>query len=214
MTSFYSWRLIFLTFFGEARGDRHTHDHAHESPLSMLIPLGVLAAGALFSGMIWYGSFFGDNYREFFGASVFFRPENTVIHDAHYAPTWVVVSPFVAMVAGFLIALWFYILNPAIPGQLARSQEPLYKFLLNRWYFDEIYDRIIVRPTLWLGTALWKGGDGRTIDGAINGVAMGIVPYVTRLAGRAQSGYLFHYAFAMFLGLVALIVLLAIAGNR
>jgi NADH-quinone oxidoreductase subunit L len=214
MTSFYSWRLIFLTFFGEARGDRHTHDHAHESPLSMLIPLGVLAVGALFSGMIWYGSFFGDDYREFFGASVFFRPENTVIHDAHYAPTWVVVSPFIAMVAGFLISLWFYILNPALPGRLARSQEPLYNFLLNRWYFDELYDRVVVRPALWLGTVLWKGGDGRMIDGAINGVAMGIVPYFTRLAGRAQSGYLFHYAFAMFLGLVALIVILAIAGNR
>jgi NADH-quinone oxidoreductase subunit L len=214
MTSFYSWRLIFLTFFGQARGDRHTHDHAHESPLSMLIPLGVLAVGALFSGMIWYGSFFGDDYREFFGASVFFRPENTVIHDAHYAPTWVVVSPFVAMIIGFLISLWFYILNPALPGRLARSQEPLYNFLLNRWYFDELYDRVFVRPALWLGTVLWKGGDGRMIDGAINGVAMGIVPYFTRLAGRAQSGYLFHYAFAMFLGLVALIVILAIAGNR
>jgi NADH-quinone oxidoreductase subunit L len=214
MTAFYSWRLIFLTFFGAPRGDRHTHEHAHESPLSMLIPLGVLGVGALFSGMLWYGSFFGDGYREFFGASVFFRPENTVIHDAHYAPAWVVVSPFVAMVTGFLIALWFYILNPALPGRLARSQEPLYNFLLNRWYFDELYDRVFVRPALWLGTTLWKGGDVRTIDGALNGVAMGVVPYFTRLAGRAQSGYLFHYAFAMFLGLVLLIVVLSITGNR
>jgi NADH-quinone oxidoreductase subunit L len=214
MTAFYSWRLIFLTFFGEARGDRHTHEHAHESPLSMLIPLAVLALGALFSGMIWYGSFFGDGYEEFFGASVFFRPENTVIHDAHYAPTWVVLSPFVAMISGFLVALWFYILNPSLPAKVAKNQEPLYDFLLNRWYFDQLYDRVFVRPAMALGTLLWKGGDGRTIDGTINGVAMGIIPYFTRLAGRAQSGYLFHYAFAMFLGLVILLVILSIAGNR
>jgi NADH-quinone oxidoreductase subunit L len=214
MTAFYSWRLIFLTFFGTPRGDHHTHEHAHESPVSMLIPLAVLGIGALFSGMLWYGSFFGDGYAEFFGASVFFRPENTVIHDAHYAPTWVVVSPFVAMITGFLVSLWFYILEPSLPGRIARSQEPLYNFLLNRWYFDELYDRVFVRPAMWLGETLWKGGDGRTIDGTINGVAMGLVPYLTRLAGRAQSGYLFHYAFAMFLGLVALLVILTIAGNR
>jgi NADH-quinone oxidoreductase subunit L len=214
MTSFYSWRLIFLTFFGEARGDHHTHDHAHESPRTMLIPLAVLGVLAVFSGMIWYEDFFGDNYAAFFGPSVFFHPDNTVIHDAHYAPVWVRVSPFVAMALGLAVSVWFYILNPAIPGALARSQEPLYNFLLNRWYFDEIYDRVFVRPTFWLGRTLWKGGDGATIDGGINGLAMGVVPFFTRLAGRAQSGYLFHYAFAMFLGLVVLIVILAIAGNR
>jgi NADH-quinone oxidoreductase subunit L len=109
------------------------------------------------------------------------------------------------MLGGLGVALWFYVLNPAIPGQLAKSQRPLYLFLLNKWYFDEAYDFLFVRPARWLGRFLWKGGDGAVIDGGINGLAMGIIPYFTRLAGRAQSGYLFHYAFAMVVGIVVLI---------
>ncbi|CAN5686762.1 NADH-quinone oxidoreductase subunit L [soil metagenome] len=214
MTSFYSWRLIFLTFLGAPRGDHHTHDHAHESPRTMLIPLAVLGLGAVFSGMIWYGDFFGDDVGAFFGPSVFFHPENSVIHDAHYAPVWVRVAPFVAMALGLGVAVWFYILSPSLPAALARSQAPLYRFLYNKWYFDEIYGALIVRPVMALGRTLWKGGDGRTIDGGINGLAMGIVPYFTRLAGRAQSGYIFHYAFAMVLGLLALILILGLAGAR
>ncbi len=214
MTSFYSWRLMFLTFWGEPRGDHHTHEHAHESPRVMLIPLAVLSVGAVFAGMIWYGDFFGYYYEEFFGPSVFFGPENHVIHDAHEAPKWVKASPFVAMVIGLGVAYWFYILRPDLPGKLAAQQRGLYLFLLNKWYFDELYDFLFVRPAMWLGTFLWKKGDGATIDGGINGLAMGIVPYVTRLAGRAQSGYLFHYAFAMVLGLVALILWLSIVGGR
>jgi NADH-quinone oxidoreductase subunit L len=214
MTSFYSWRLMFLTFFGETRADHHTFEHAHESPRTMLVPLAVLAAGAVFAGMIWYEDFFGHRYAEFFGPSVFFGPENHVIHDAHEAPTWVKVSPFVAMLSGLGLAYLFYVLRPGLPGALARSQAPLYDFLYNKWYFDELYDRIFVRPALWLGRVLWKGGDGATIDGAINGLAMGVVPFFTRLAGRAQSGYLFHYAFAMVLGILALILVIAMLGAR
>jgi NADH-quinone oxidoreductase subunit L len=214
MTSFYSWRLMFLTFWGAPRGDHHTHEHAHESPRVMLIPLAVLALGAVVAGMIWYGDFFGHHYAEFFGPSVFFGPENHVMHDAHEVPTWVKVSPFVAMLIGLGVAYWFYILRPDLPGKLAAQQPALYRFLLNKWYFDEIYDFLFVRPAMWLGSFLWKKGDGATIDGGINGLAMGIVPYVTRLAGRAQSGYLFHYAFAMVLGLVALIFWLSIVGGR
>lgn len=213
MTAFYSWRLIFLTFFGKPRGDRHAHEHAQESPASMLIPLAVLGVGALFSGMLWYGSFFGDGSEEFFGASVVFSPENTVIHDAHQAPAWVVLSPFAAMIIGTALAFWFYIVNPAMPVALARTNESLHRFLLNRWYFDTLYDRLFVRPTFALGRILWKGGDGRMIDGLINGLSMGVVPFFTRLAGRAQSGYVFHYAFAMFLGLVVLILILMLAGR-
>ena len=209
-TSFYSWRLIFMTFFGEARGDAHTHEHAHESPRTMLIPLAVLALGAVFAGMIWYGVFFGDHYREWFGASVFFGPENETIHLAHEAPVWVKVSPFVAMSIGLAVAYWFYIADPSMPGKVAASQAPAYRFLLNKWYFDEIYDFLFVRPTLWVGRLLWKRGDGEVIDGTINGISMGFVPYVTRLAGRAQSGYMFHYAFAMVIGLIALIFWLSV----
>ncbi|MDO8884233.1 NADH-quinone oxidoreductase subunit L, partial [Pseudotabrizicola sp.] len=272
MTSFYSWRLMFMTFYGKNRagtvGHGHVHGHddhphePHESPTVMLIPLGVLALGAAFSGMIWYSVFFGDEdkVRNWFGldaahhetqaeaapvagavvasqaaegaaegaaeaepahqaavapkGAIFIGPENTVLHDAHYVPTWVKVSPFVAMVLGFALSWLFYIKNPSLPGRLAANQRPLYLFLLNKWYFDELYDWTIVRPAKWLGGFLWKKGDGAVIDGSINGVAMGIIPMLTRLAGRAQSGYVFHYAFAMVLGVVALITWLTLSGAQ
>ncbi|MDT8327997.1 MAG: NADH-quinone oxidoreductase subunit L [Roseovarius sp.] len=251
-TSFYSWRLIFMTFFGKPRGDKHTHEHAHESPMVMLVPLGVLALGAIFSGMVWYNSFFGshEQVNTFFGmpahevtteaghgeaatqggdehaaapgaiahgmapeGAIFMHPDNTVLDDAHHAPTWVKVSPFIAMLLGFVTALWFYIWNPSMPGKLAESQRPLYLFLLNKWYFDEIYDFLFVRPAKALGHLLWKRGDGDIIDGSLNGVAMGLIPRLTRLAGRAQSGYIFTYAFAMVIGIVILVTWMTIFGG-
>ena len=248
-TSFYSWRLMFLTFFGTARGNKHTHDHAHESPTVMLIPLGVLALGAMFAGMIWYGSFFGKTNEvvKYFGghytapaeelvkevaeanpkasklkyvmdgapgeAAIYIAPENTVLHEAHYVPTWVKLSPFVAMVIGLVVALWFYIWTPSMPARVAAANRPLYLFLLNKWYFDEIYDFLFVKPAQALGRFLWKRGDGVVIDGFLNGVAMGIVPFFTRLAGKAQSGYIFTYAFAMVLGIVALITWMTLSGG-
>ncbi|PIE14474.1 MAG: NADH-quinone oxidoreductase subunit L [Rhodobacterales bacterium] len=271
-TSFYSWRLMFMTFYGKARGDKHTHDHAHESPMVMLVPLGVLATGSVLAGMIWYGSFFGshDQVNKFFGipghhgeashdkdhaaygngpeklwlaasatqeghgetgahatdehashdmagkapeGAIFMHPDNHVLDEAHHAPKWVKVSPFIAMLIGFFTAFWFYILSPDIPRKLAESQRPLYLFLLNKWYFDEIYDAIFVKPAFALGRLLWKRGDGNVIDGGLNGVAMGIIPWFTRLAGRAQSGYIFTYAFAMVIGLVVLITWMAMSGG-
>src|SRR6056297_2607475 len=248
-TSFYSWRLMFLTFWGEPRGDKHTHEHAHESPSVMLIPLGVLAVGAVFAGAIWYGSFFGKTNEvvKFFGgsygepaaelveavaerspkaselhyvmesgpgeAAIYIAPENTVLHEAHYVPTWVKLSPFVAMVLGLIVAYWFYIVNPSLPKRLAENQRPLYLFLLNKWYFDEIYDAIFVNPAKKLGAFLWKRGDGNVIDGSINGVAMGIIPFFTRLAGRAQSGYIFTYAFAMVIGIAVLVTWMSFTGG-
>ncbi|WP_442970304.1 NADH-quinone oxidoreductase subunit L [Roseovarius sp. E0-M6] len=248
-TSFYSWRLMFLTFWGKPRGDKHTHEHAHESPTVMLVPLGVLALGAVFAGAIWYGSFFGKTNEvvKFFGgtygeptqelveavaerspkaselhyvmesdpgeAAIYIAPENTILHEAHYVPTWVKLSPFIAMLLGLATAYWFYILNPSIPGRLAANQRPLYLFLLNKWYFDEVYDFIFVRPAKQLGRFLWRRGDGNVIDGTINGVAMGIIPFFTRLAGRAQSGYIFTYAFAMVIGIAVLITWMTISGG-
>ncbi len=251
-TSFYSWRLMFLTFWGKPRGDKHTHDHAHESPMIMLVPLGVLALGAVFSGMIWYNSFFGDHnaVNKFFGipvhaeaaaeghgettathgeakaedghgaasgmapqGAIFMHPDNHVMDEAHHAPTWVKISPFIAMVLGLLVAFWFYIVNPEMPKRLAEVQRPLYLFLLNKWYFDEIYDFLFVQPAKAIGRFLWKRGDGDVIDGSINGVAMGIVPFFTRLAGRAQSGYIFTYAFAMVIGITVLITWMTLTGG-
>ncbi len=300
-TSFYSWRLMFLTFFGTSRAngheahghDAHGHDahhhEPHESPMVMLIPLGVLALGAIFSGMLWYKVFFGDEaaVRGWFGMEAAahgeahgetaaahgteaapaeaaatdaqaeatlsgefqadvsaapkgalvmlpFTPEEqavvdtrldaekaaaaehaptTIINAAHVVPTWVKLSPFVAMLIGFAMAWLFYIRDPSLPRRLAAQQRPLYLFLLNKWYFDELYDVVFVRPAKWIGGFLWKRGDGDVIDGSLNGVAMGIIPFFTRLAGRAQSGYLFHYAFAMVLGIVILVTWMTLFGG-
>lgn len=215
MTSFYSWRLMFLTFYGTPRGDHHTHDHAHESPMVMLIPLGVLAIGAVLAGMVWYGPFFGshESVHAFFGHSIVMLDTNHVLHEAHLVPKWVKVAPFLAMLAGFALAWMFYIRMPHLPGQLAANQPILYRFLLNKWYFDEIYDAVFVRPSLAIGRFLWKQGDGRSIDGFLNGLAMGVMPRLNRLYARAQSGYLYHYAFAMVLGIAALVTYVTLAGG-
>jgi len=132
-------------------------------------------------------------------------PGNNVLNEAHEVPTWVKFAPFVAMILGLAMATLFYIVSPGLPARWAEVNRPLYLFLLNKWYFDEIYDAVFVRPAKALGRFLWRVGDGRIIDGGINGLALGIIPFFTRLAGRAQSGYLFHYAFAMVLGIVVLV---------
>jgi len=223
-TSFYSWRLIFMTFYGPQKGDHHAHEHAHESPLVMTIPLAVLALGAVFAGMLWFNDFFGNHetMSAFFSLSegaapgagaIYYGEDNKVLELAHQSPAWVSLSPFIAMLIGFAVAFQFYIRNPKLPAQLAEQQAPLYRFLLNKWYFDELYDVIFVRSAKALGALLWKRGDGDIIDGTLNGVAMGIVPFFTRLAGRAQSGYIFTYAFAMVLGIVVLITWMSIAGG-
>jgi NADH-quinone oxidoreductase subunit L len=142
--------------------------------------------------------------------AIFMAQDNHVMDDAHHSPALVKMSPFFAMLIGFGLAWLFYVRDPSIPGRLAASQPGLYRFLLNKWYFDELYDRVFVRPALWLGRLLWKRGDGAAIDGGINGLALGLIPYITRLAGRAQSGYVFHYAFAMVLGIVAITLWLSI----
>ncbi len=247
MTSFYSWRLMFLTFYGTPRGDHHAHDHAHEAPLTMLVPLGVLAVGAVFAGMIWHNVFFADEaqMRSWFAmepagahmtegaaeegaveatkpateavaapkGAVLMLESREALHHAHEAPTLVKLSPFIAMVLGFLLAFQFYIRKPHLPAQLATQQRPLYNFLLNKWYFDELYDWTVIRPAKAIGKFLWQKGDGTVIDGTINGIAMGIIPFVTRLAGRAQSGYVFTYAFAMVLGIAVLITWMTLGGR-
>ncbi|MFQ5437320.1 MAG: NADH-quinone oxidoreductase subunit L, partial [Paracoccaceae bacterium] len=213
MTAFYSWRLIFLTFFGAEKGDRHAHAHAKESPWTMTLPLAVLAIGSVAAGMLWYGDFFGANAQTYFGESVHINHHaNHVLHNAHLVPEWVGMAPFVAMLAGLLLALVFYVWRPAIPAALAEQFAPAYRFLLNKWYFDELYDATFVRFAKWSGRFLWKKGDGSVIDGAINGVAMGIVPLVARTYARMQSGFVYHYALAMVIGIVGLVSWVMIIG--
>ena len=204
-TSFYSWRLIFMTFFGAPRGNARTHEHAHESPRTMTVPLIVLAVGSVLAGMAYYGDFVGHHAEAFFGPAIFMAEGNNVLHDYHEVPKWVKAAPFVAMLLGLGTAWLFYIRQPDLPGRLARANPGLHQFLLNKWYFDEVYDFLFVRSARGLGRFLWKKGDGATIDGGINGLAMGIIPFFVRAAGRMQSGYVFHYAFAIFLGVAVLL---------
>jgi NADH-quinone oxidoreductase subunit L len=204
MTSFYSWRLMFMTFYGRTRADHHTYEHAHESPYVMLVPLFVLAAGAILAGFVFKGLFVGEGYKLFWGKALFEGPNNHIMHALHEIPGWVGWMPFVAMAAGFALSYVYYIHAPWLPEATARMFRPLYLFLLNKWYFDELYDFLFVRPARGLGNFLWRKGDGTVIDGAIDGTA-GRVLATANSVGRLQTGYIYHYAFAMLIGLAALI---------
>ncbi|MFT3731500.1 MAG: NADH-quinone oxidoreductase subunit L [Hyphomicrobium sp.] len=211
MTSFYSWRLVFMTFYGETRADHHTYDHAHESPPSMMIPLAVLSLGAAFAGVVFVSFFIGHEEKEFWRAALFTSQNNHILHEMHNVPEWVSLSSFVAMLAGFGIAWVFYIGAPWLPAATARAFRPLYLFLLNKWYFDELYDFLFVRPAFALGRLLWKGGDGAVIDGAIDGTAAGVVRVTDRVV-KLQTGYMYHYAFAMLIGVAAILTWLTYNG--
>jgi NADH-quinone oxidoreductase subunit L len=211
LTAFYSWRLIFMTFHGKPH-DHHHYDHAHESPLVMTIPLAALSVGAIFAGFAFKDVFVGHGVEHFFRHSIFMGAENHILHAMHEIPGWAVWAPTIMMVIGFAFALWFYILDPSVPVQLARSQDALYRFLLNKWYFDEIYDFLIVKPALWLGRLLWKRGDGTIIDGlGPDGISARVMDVTGRVV-RLQSGYLYHYAFVMLIGVAAFITWFMFAG--
>ncbi|RWM29930.1 NADH-quinone oxidoreductase subunit L [Mesorhizobium sp.] len=204
-TSFYSWRLIFMTFHGEPRASHEVMHHVHESPPVMLVPLYVLAVGALFAGIAFHGAFIGEGYAEFWKASLFTLPENHILHEIHELPLWVELAPFIAMVIGFAVAWKFYIRSPELPRSVAANHRLLYGFLLNKWYFDELYDFLFVRPAKRLGRFLWKTGDGAVIDGlGPDGISARVVDVTNRVV-KLQTGYLYHYAFAMLIGVAALV---------
>ena len=202
LTSFYSWRLIFKTFFGEPHDQEH-YEAAHESPLWMLVPIGVLAAGSIFSGFPFKPFFAGHGVEEFFRDSVKMNPH--ILEDMENMPHLLGFLPTVMMALGLFVSYVFYIRRPYLPVELANQQPLLYRFLLNKWYFDELYELIFVRPTKWIGRFLWKVGDGYIIDGfGPDGVSARVLD-VTRNVVRLQTGYLYHYAFAMLIGVAGLI---------
>ena len=202
LTSFYSWRLIFMTFHGTPH-DRHHYDAARESPMVMLVPLGFLAVGSIFSGFPFREVFAGAGVADFFRDALKLTSEH--LEDAHHIPYLIALAPTLMMAAGFVVAWEFYMRRPDLPLELARQHAPLYRFLLNKWYFDELYDLIIVRLTLWLGRVFWKYGDGWLIDGfGPDGVSARVLD-ATRSAMRLQTGYVYHYAFAMLIGVAAFI---------
>jgi NADH-quinone oxidoreductase subunit L len=241
MTSFYSWRLMFMTFHQPARwghghdshhvddrtdhaaathgaahkpdahGHGEHHHEPHESPLVMLVPLGLLALGAAVAGFAFARLFIGtgaagapDPYKAFWAKSIFEGPQNHILHEMHKVPALVGWAPTIAMAAGFGLAYLYYMAAPWLPAATARAFRPLYLFLLNKWYFDELYDWLFVRPAHAIGRILWKGGDGAIIDGAIDGTAAGVNRATGRVV-RLQTGYVYHYAFAMLIGLAAIV---------
>jgi len=237
-TSFYSWRLIHLTFHGSPREAQHGHDvhahddqahddqvlddhghhgsaydNAHESPRVMLVPLAVLAVGAVLAGVVFNDLFFGhaEHVEHFFQGSVVVS--EAVLEAAHGVPLWVKWSATVAMLLGFAAAWYMYIRDPAAPRRLADQNPGLYRFLLNKWYFDELYDRIFVRPALWLGNALWKGFDDWLVDKTLTEGLGARVRDVTNRVVKLQSGYLYHYAFVMLIGIAALLTWAIAAGG-
>jgi len=213
LTAFYSWRLMFKTFFGEPHDQDH-YEAAHESPLWMLIPIGVLAAGSILAGFPFKEVFAGHGVEEFFRDSVKMHPH--IIEDMHHIPEAIAYLPTVMMVIGAYISYVFYIQRPYMPVELAHQHQMLYQFLLNKWYFDELYDLIFVRPAKWIGYVLWKKGDGFVIDGfGPDGVSARVLD-ITRNVVKIQTGYLYHYAFAMLIGVAGLITwfMFALGGQR
>jgi NADH-quinone oxidoreductase subunit L len=233
LTSFYSWRLIFMTFFGKARWAASEHiQHAvhgehdepsaehgdsshssatppagtagyqpHESPWTMLVPITLLALGAVVAGQIYHGIFVGPEAgAEFWRASIAFSTH--LAEAAEALPFAIKILPLVAWVVGLLIAWNNYIRDPDAASRFVAMFPGVYKFVANKWYFDELYDRILVRPAWWLGRLFWQGGDVGTIDrfgphGAAYAVGVG-----NRYTSRLQSGYLNAYALVMLLGLI------------
>ena len=260
LTSFYSWRLIFMTFHGKHRGDPETLKHAHESGPVMLVPLVLLAVGALFAGGVFKSDFVAKGAQTFWGESLpagaysdykygddvsgvdyaeahgvelsegegasleAAMSEEEAAHaagtvsaydDDHSVrhPTWVLILPVGVSALGFVLAWYFYIANPHLPGRIAAARGPVHRFLQNKWYFDEIYDFIFVRATRGLGDFFWKVGDQRIIDGGgPNGIAAAVMAGARRVA-RMQSGFVYHYAFVMLIGVLVLaLILIAGAG--
>ena len=221
LTAFYSWRLVFMTFFGQ-RGDwaatlpakahddhgHDDHDHgdhaAHESPLVMLAPLAVLALGATFAGTAFRYLFIGGGHEGFWRSSLFLGQENHILEEMEHVPALISLSPSLFMLGGLAIAYYMYLVDRTAPARLANAFPAIYRFLLNKWYFDELYDFLFVRPAFAIGRAFWKGGDGAIIDGlGPDGVSARVLD-VARSAVRLQTGYVYHYAFAMLIGAAAL----------
>jgi NADH-quinone oxidoreductase subunit L len=211
LTAFYSWRLIFKTFHGEPHNREH-YEAAHETAKTMLVPLGILAFGSIAAGYPALAVFTGHGASEFFRQALALGPAEKLFESAETLPLVLSMLPTVMMIGGFLVAYQFYIRRPDIPEALARDQNLLYRFLLNKWYFDEIYDFLLVQPALRLGRLFWKGGDGFIIDGfGPDGVSARVLD-VTRNVIRLQTGYLYHYAFAMLIGVAAAITWFMFAG--
>ncbi|NOZ41691.1 MAG: NADH-quinone oxidoreductase subunit L [Alphaproteobacteria bacterium] len=206
LTSFYSWRLIFMTFFGRNRSSKAVQDHIHESSNWMIVALYGLAIGAVFAGYFFRNIFVGAGYEAFWGHALFLKDStHNVLEAAEHVPGWVSISPFIAMVLGFIVAHYAYIWKPGTPARFVVTFRYLYNLFYYKWYFDEIYDFLFVEPAKRLGTFLWKRGDEGIIDRyGPDGAAAAVMNLARRLK-TLQSGYVYHYAFAMLIGIAGFV---------
>ena len=205
LTAFYSWRLLWMTFHGEPRASKEVMSHIHESPPVMLIPLVFLALGAVFSGMLAYDTFTYGGRIEFWAGSLAGVGENDIIYAAHKVDLWVKLLPIFISAAGIITGILFYSKLKAIPGRLVKGFHGVYLFLLNKWYFDELYNVLFVRPAFKFGRWFWKGGDEGTIDRfGPNGIAAAVIATAKKFS-VLQTGLVYHYVFAMIIGIAGLV---------
>jgi NADH-quinone oxidoreductase subunit L len=212
LTAFYSWRLLFLTFHGKTRANHHTFDHAHESPKLMLIPLAILAIGSIFAG------YFGANYfnmisaeNNFFSDSIFVATQNQdLLNEIHHTPTLVKLSPMLLSIVAIVLAYWFYVKNTNLAAKLAKNFSWLYNFSLNKWYFDELYEVIFIKPARRLGNILWRIIDVKIIDGIPNSLAL-LCKFASQGISKIQTGFIYNYALWMILGVVGILLFLVMS---
>jgi NADH-quinone oxidoreductase subunit L len=209
LTAFYSWRLLIMTFHGTPRADSHAMEHVHESPIAMWGPLVLLAVGAATAGWLLHTQFIGAGQVAYWQGAIFNGPDNHVLEQMEHIPALVGLLPTLVGIVGIALAYWFYMFSPGVPVRLAEQFRPVYLFLLNKWYFDELYDFIFVRPALWLANLFWQVGDVTIIDGVPNGLAA-MAEDGAQVAVRIQSGSIAIYAFTMLIGLVGLVSILLI----
>ncbi|MGB1863910.1 MAG: NADH-quinone oxidoreductase subunit L [Candidatus Puniceispirillum sp.] len=205
LTAFYSWRLLIMAFHGKPRASAEVMSHVHESPAVMTLPLFVLALGAIFSGWLGYELFVGHDMAAFWGDSIFILPTHMAMENAHHVPSWVKLLPVVLATSGVLLAVLFYAVVTDMPARIAKAFSPLHALFFNKWYFDEIYDALLVKPAVRFGAILWQRGDRDTIDGFGPDGMSGLVLRISGFCSRIQSGFVFHYAFAMLIGVVVLV---------
>jgi NADH-quinone oxidoreductase subunit L len=211
LTAFYSWRLLFLTFHGKTRANHHDFDHAHESPKLMLIPLLILGIGSISAGYI------GVNYlnmisseNNFFADSIFIAEKNSeLLSEIHHTPILIKFLPMILSAIAIILAYWFYLKNIELPKKIARKFSWLYKFSLNKWYFDELYEIIFIKPIRSLGNFLWRIIDVKFVDGIPNGLAL-ICKFASHGISKVQTGFIYNYALWMVLGIVGILSLLVL----
>ncbi len=206
MTAFYSWRLLIMTFHGKPRASEKVMAHVHESPAVMLVPLVVLSIGALFAGFVAYPWFVGHDMNAFWAGSIVMLAgeHGTIIEAAHHVPGWVPYAPLAAGVSGIVLAYIFYMFSPGLPGAFVNTFKAIHGFVFRKYMFDELYDALFVRPAMKLGFGLWKGVDIGVIDGLGPDGAAAVTRRLSLASSRVQSGYVYHYAFVMVIGVVAL----------